>query len=85
MLELQRKLHKFNDKFSHYNVDKYLGNNGFVVEPSYENSGIDVELLRCRQTICKTFGIKLTIDKFFTPHSNNIADLVGFKVDNRLR
>lgn len=73
------------DSCKHYGVDKYLSSAGLVVIPECRGRGIGEQFLKCRESICKEFGIKLTSTSFTSEFSNRVADRAGFKVDVVLR
>lgn len=73
------------DTYDHYKVDRFLNSYGLAIDPDYENYGIDVELLRSREKICKKLGIKVTSSIFTSTHSNTIANALDFKVDDGMR
>ncbi|XP_031630404.1 uncharacterized protein LOC116345296 [Contarinia nasturtii] len=80
--QLYRRI-KF-DTFEHYKVDEFLGSAGIGIHPTYEHFGIDLELLRSREGICRTFGLAVTSTLFTSPASNTAANQLQFNIDKTL-
>ncbi|XP_031628611.1 uncharacterized protein LOC116344280 [Contarinia nasturtii] len=80
-ISLIRDLYSF-DTFQKYGVKEYLTSDGFGIDPKYKNTGIDVELVKISEKICRTFGIKLTSSIFISDPMNKIADKLRFKPNN---
>lgn len=68
-----------------YNLDKYLTSKGSMVKPAYDNFGIDLELLKNREAVCRTFGLTLSSSLFSSIRANQIADLLGYNIDASVR
>ncbi|XP_055310798.1 uncharacterized protein LOC129573781 [Sitodiplosis mosellana] len=71
--------------FEVYELDKHLSCIGLVIDRTYRRRGIAEQFLRCREAICREFGIRMTSTVFTADSSNRIADKVRFKMDKIIR
>lgn len=73
------------DVYEQYGVDAVLGSLGLVVDKNYARRGIGEQLLRCRDSVCKEFQIKLTSTLFTSDASIRIVDKIGFTTDIEMK
>lgn len=72
-------MYKLCKVYERYNVDKYMGAFGLIVDPKYRQRGIATQLLKARVPILKAINIPISITAFTPLGSQIAASKAGFQ------
>ncbi|GJQ70245.1 hypothetical protein Trydic_g22694 [Trypoxylus dichotomus] len=67
------------DPFAKFNITEYLDALGLYVPHAYRGEGLGYELLKAREALCRSCGIKASLTLFTSQISQKLAERAGFK------
>ncbi|XP_018320459.1 uncharacterized protein LOC108733683 [Agrilus planipennis] len=68
------------DPFETLKIDEYLTAMGLLVLPEFRGQNLGLQILKAREPLCKTLGLKATVTSFTSIISQKLAAKCGFKV-----